>query len=64
MSVVRTNSAGDRTAMASLGVGAYFGERALAKDEARRAAAPRGAAAQAAAWRGVASAQRPAEPGR
>jgi len=62
VSVVRTNSAGDRTAMASLGVGAYFGERALAKD--RRAAAPRGAAAQAAAWRGVASAQRPAEPGR
>jgi len=64
VSVVRTNSAGDRTAMASLGVGAYFGERALAKDEARRAAAPRGAALQAVAWRGVASAQRPAEPGR
>ena len=35
MSVMRTNSAGDRQAMAKLGVGAYFGERALIRDEVR-----------------------------
>ncbi len=35
VSVMRTNSAGDRQAMAKLGVGAYFGERALIRDEVR-----------------------------
>lgn len=40
MSVERTSSAGDRTIVAKLGAGAYFGERSLIKDEVRCAAPP------------------------
>ena len=35
VSVERTSSSGDRTTVAKLGAGAYFGERSLIKDEVR-----------------------------
>lgn len=40
VSVERTSSSGDRTIVAKLGAGAYFGERSLIKDEVRCAAPP------------------------